>query len=46
MEPETTTKLAKRLKKEIIFFLIFLKIEYSCFYTGRKAKWRPKKADF
>jgi hypothetical protein len=46
MEPETTTKLAKLLEKEIIFFLIFLKIEHSCFYTGRKAKWRPKKADF
>lgn len=46
MEPETTTKLAKLLEKEIIFFIIFLKIEYSCFYTGRKAKWRPKKADF
>ena len=45
MEPETTTKLAKLLEKEIIFFLIFLKIECLCFYTGRKTKWRPKKAD-
>lgn len=45
-EPETTTKRAKLLEKEIDFFLIFLKIEYSCFHTWTKQNGEPKKANF
>lgn len=44
MEPETTRKTAKLLEKEIDSFLIFLKIEYSCFFTPEENKMEsPRK---
>lgn len=42
MAPETTTKIAKLLEKEIDFFLILLNLGYSWFYTWRKQKTKGR----